>query len=157
PGRYPVRGGELGGAGPRCPLGGARDGAAAPGRLQRPRSQHHRVGLHRQRLLGGSAPVSSTAGIPLLGDSASVTPRAALPLFAALLVLLGSGLAAQSLHRSASGALARVTEERLRGAGATAARTLELPGPPATQAWLRAVMEANGLEGAFIVGPDLRL
>jgi signal transduction histidine kinase len=87
-----------------------------------------------------------------------VTSRAALlPLFAALLVLLGSGLAAQSLHRAASGALARVTEERLRGAGATAARTLEVPGMTATPAWLRAVMEANGLEGAFIVGPDLRL
>ena len=87
-----------------------------------------------------------------------MTSRAALlPLFAALLVLLGSGLAAQSLHRAASGALARVTEERLRGAGATAARTLEVPGMTATPAWLRAVMEANGLEGAFIVGPDLRL
>jgi len=90
----------------------------------------------------------------LLGRN-PVTPRIALPLFAALLVLLGSGLAAQSLHRAANAALARVTEERLRGAGATAARTLEMPGMTAAQPWLRAVMEANGLEGAFIVGPDL--
>jgi signal transduction histidine kinase len=94
-------------------------------------------------------------GIPLLGESAPMAPRIALPLFAALLVLLGSGLAAGSLHRAASAAVARVTEERLRGAGATAARTLEVPGMTATQSWLRAVMEANGLEGAFIVGPDL--
>ena len=90
----------------------------------------------------------------LLGRN-PVTPRIALPLFAALLVLLGSGLAAQSLHRAANAALARVTEERLRGAGATAARTLEMPGMTAAQPWLRAVMEANALEGAFIVGPDL--
>jgi signal transduction histidine kinase len=84
-------------------------------------------------------------------------PRFALPLLAAFLVLLGSGLAAQSLHRAASASLARVTEERLRGAGATAARALEVPGFSADPAWLRAVMEANGLEGAFIVDPDLRL
>jgi two-component system OmpR family sensor kinase len=83
--------------------------------------------------------------------------RAALPLLAALVVLLGSGLAAQSLHRAATGALARVTEERLRGAGTTAARALEVPGFAADPAWLRAVMEANALEGVFIVDADLRL
>ena len=83
--------------------------------------------------------------------------RALLPVLLALLGLAGAGLAMRSLHDAASLALQRATEERLRGAGTTAARTLEQPGFQPDAAWLRAVVEANGLEGAFLLDPKLRV
>lgn len=83
--------------------------------------------------------------------------RALLPLLLAVLGLAGAGIATWSLHRAASSALQRATEERLRGAGATAARTLEQPGFQPDAGWLRAVVEANGLEGAFLLDPRLRV
>jgi two-component system, OmpR family, sensor kinase len=83
--------------------------------------------------------------------------RVLLPLVLAVLGLAGAGLATLSLHRAASAALQRATEERLQGAGNTAARTLEQPGFEPDAAWLRAVVEANGLEGAFLLDPGLRV
>ncbi|HET6984710.1 MAG TPA: HAMP domain-containing sensor histidine kinase [Myxococcaceae bacterium] len=83
--------------------------------------------------------------------------RALLPLVLAVLGLAGAGLATLSLHGAASSTLQRTTEERLRGAGVTAARTLEQPGFTADPAWLRSVVEANGLEGAFLLDSRLRV
>jgi two-component system, OmpR family, sensor kinase len=75
------------------------------------------------------------------------------PLAAALLGLAGSLAATLALHRAASSALDGVLTERLRGAGETAARLLEAA--PATPAQLRAIMEANALDGAYLVSPSL--
>ncbi len=83
--------------------------------------------------------------------------RALLPLLLAVLGLTGAGLATLSLHRAASSALQRATEERLRGAGITAARTLEQPGFSPDGSWLRSVVEANGLEGALLLDPRLHV
>src|SRR5262249_30249809 len=121
---------------------GARDGAALPGRFQHSGPQRDRVGVHRKRGLDGDG---------------ALMRRALLPLALALLVLTGAGLATLSLHRGASATLQRATEERLRGAGATAARTLEQPGFQPDAGWLRAVVESNGLEGALLVDPHLRI
>jgi len=83
--------------------------------------------------------------------------RVLLPLGLAMLGLAGAGLATFSLHRAASAALQRATEERLRGAGNTAARTIEQPGFEPDAGWLRAVVEANGLEGALLLDPRLHV
>ena len=83
--------------------------------------------------------------------------RALLPLLLAVLGLAGAGIATWSLHRAATATLQRATEERLRGAGTTAARTLEQPGFQPDAGWLRAVVEANGLEGAFLLDPRLHV
>ena len=83
--------------------------------------------------------------------------RTLLPLLLAVLGLAGAALATLSLHRAASTALQRATEERLRGAGTTAARTLEQPGFAPDAAWLRAVVDANGLEGALLLDGRLRV
>jgi two-component system, OmpR family, sensor kinase len=80
-------------------------------------------------------------------------PRAALAIVAGLLGLAGSLGATLFLHRSAAGALERVLEERLRGAGETAAELLART--PPDRAALRAVMTANGLEGASVLDGEL--
>jgi signal transduction histidine kinase len=82
-------------------------------------------------------------------------PRVAAPALAALLGLAGSLGATLYLHRAAGDALDRVLEERLRGAGETTAGLLGRGEPD--DALLRSVMAANGLEGAFVVGPGLRV
>jgi two-component system OmpR family sensor kinase len=82
-------------------------------------------------------------------------PRTALAILAGLLGLAGSLAATVFLHRSAAGALDRVLEERLRGAGETAAELLARV--PADRSALRAVMTANGLEGASVLTPDLEI
>jgi signal transduction histidine kinase len=81
--------------------------------------------------------------------------RTLAPVLAGLIGLAGALGATLALHRAATAALDRVLEERLRGAGETAARLLggAAPDPAA----LRATMEANGLEGAYLLGPDLRV
>ncbi len=81
--------------------------------------------------------------------------RALVPLAAGLIGLAGSLGATLFLHRAASSALDRVLEERLRGAGETAAGLLgrDAPAPPE----LRAIMEANGLEGAYVLSPSLEV
>ena len=81
--------------------------------------------------------------------------RAVAPVVAGLIGLAGSLAATHSLHRAAAAALDRVLEERLRGAGETAAELLggAAPDPAA----LRATMDANGLEGASLLSPDLRV
>ncbi|MGZ3479478.1 MAG: sensor histidine kinase [Myxococcaceae bacterium] len=83
--------------------------------------------------------------------------RALLPLLLAVLGLAGAGIATWSLHRAATATLQRATEERLRGAGTTAARTLEQHGFQPDAGWLRSVVEANGLEGAFLLDPRLHV
>jgi signal transduction histidine kinase len=81
--------------------------------------------------------------------------RALAPLAAGLLGLAGSLGATVFLHRAASASLDRVLAERLRGAGETAAELLASADPaPET---LRALMAANGLEGAYLVSPSLRV
>lgn len=82
-----------------------------------------------------------------------MSSRVLAPLAAALLGLAGSLAATFALHRSASAALDGVLTERLRGAGETAARLLETA--PATRDRLRALMDANALDGAYLVSPSL--
>ncbi len=82
-----------------------------------------------------------------------MTRRALTPIAAALIGLAGSLAATLWLHRAAAVALDRVLEERLRGAGETAARLLASSGP--SQRRLREVMDANRLEGAYVVTREL--
>ena len=79
--------------------------------------------------------------------------RALVPALAGLVGLAGSLLATLFLYRAAAGAIDRVLEERLRGAGETAAGLLSRGDPAAAD--LRAVMDANALEGAYVVSPAL--
>jgi signal transduction histidine kinase len=79
--------------------------------------------------------------------------RPLVPALAGLVGLAGSLLATLFLHRAASGAIDRVLEERLRGAGETAAGMLARVDPAAAD--LGAVVAANGLEGAYLVSPAL--
>jgi signal transduction histidine kinase len=81
--------------------------------------------------------------------------RVVAPLAALVVGLAGSLGATLFLYRSAAASLDRVLEERLRGAGETAAELLAR-GPP-TPEGLRAVMRANALEGAYVVSPALRV
>jgi len=80
-------------------------------------------------------------------------PRALVPILAALLGLAGSLAATLFLHRSASGTLERVLEERLRGTGETA--VLSLSGKLSDASLLRALMEANALDGALVLDRSL--
>ncbi len=79
--------------------------------------------------------------------------RALVPAFAGLLGLAGTLLATLFLYRAAAAAVDRVLEERLRGAGETAAGMLARADP--VSADLRPVMIANRLEGAYLVSPSL--
>jgi two-component system, OmpR family, sensor kinase len=79
--------------------------------------------------------------------------RALAPIAAALLGLAGSLAATFALHRAASAAIDRVLDERLRGAGETAARLVDARDP--APARLRDVMDVNRLEGAYVLSPDL--
>jgi two-component system, OmpR family, sensor kinase len=79
--------------------------------------------------------------------------RLRIPVVAALVGLLGSLAATLALYRAASRAVDRVQEERLRGAGQTASELLAGSAP--TAALLRAIMVANGLDGAYVVSPRL--
>lgn len=78
--------------------------------------------------------------------------QAVSPLGVALLGLLGSLAATLYLYRSAATALDTVLEERLRGAGETAAAWIGRSEP--TPDDLRAVMRANGLEGAYVLSRE---
>lgn len=75
--------------------------------------------------------------------------RVAVALVAGLLAFAGSLAAIFQLHRSAAAALDRVLEERLRGAGDTAARLFGARLPAAAE--LKALMDANELEGAYVL------
>ncbi len=81
--------------------------------------------------------------------------RARVPIVAALVGLAGSLAATLALYRAAAGALDRVQEERLRGAGETASELLG--GDSATPERLRSIMTANGLDGAYVVSPELEV
>ena len=81
--------------------------------------------------------------------------RALAPIVAALIGLAGALGATLALYRAGAAALDRVLEERLRGAGETAAKLLG--GATPDRAALRATMDANGLEGAYLLGRDLRI
>lgn len=85
--------------------------------------------------------------------SSKAISRITAPAVAALLGLMGSLGVTLYLQGAAGDALDRVLEERLRGAGETAAGMLAR-GQPDAEA-VRAVMAANGLEGAYVVGPGL--
>jgi two-component system OmpR family sensor kinase len=79
--------------------------------------------------------------------------RALAPLVAGLLGLAGALGATLYLHRAADAAVAKVLEERLRGAGETAASLVDASrDQPAA---LRSVMRANRLEGAYLLTLDL--
>lgn len=82
-----------------------------------------------------------------------MTRRALTPLAVALVGLAGSLAATFALYRAAGEALDRMQEERLRGAGETA--SLLLAGAAPTSERLRAIMAANGLDGAYVVSPSL--
>jgi two-component system OmpR family sensor kinase len=84
-----------------------------------------------------------------------IARRASVPLAAALLGLAGSLGATLALYRAAASALDRVLEERLHGAGETAAELLARGEP--TPELLRAIMAANGLEGAYVLSPELKM
>ena len=75
------------------------------------------------------------------------------PVLAGLVSLAGSLLATLFLYRAAADSIDRLLEERLRGAGETAAGMIA-GGEPAG-AELGAVMEANRLEGAYVISPEL--
>lgn len=75
--------------------------------------------------------------------------RALAPLVAGLLGLAGALAATLYLHRAATAAVDRVLEERLAGAGATAAELLGRAGDDPVV--LRAAMAASELEGAYLV------
>jgi len=75
------------------------------------------------------------------------------PLLAALLGLAGSLAATLYVFHAAEGALARVFEERLRGAGESAALFLGGAAPPAGH--LHALMRVNSLDGASLLDRSL--
>ncbi len=79
--------------------------------------------------------------------------RALAPILAGLIGLAGSLGATLFLHRAASTALDRVLEERLRGAGETAAGMFGRVEPSGAE--LRSVMTSNGLEGAYLLSRGL--
>ncbi len=81
--------------------------------------------------------------------------RALAPIVAALIGLAGALGATLALYRAGAAALDRVLEERLRGAGETAAELLG--GATPDRAALRATMDANALEGAYLLAPDLHI
>jgi len=81
--------------------------------------------------------------------------RTLVPAVAALLGLAGSLAVTFYLHRAAATAVDGLLEARLRSAGETAAELLARS-PPTSQG-LRAVMEANGLEGTYLLSPSLRI
>jgi two-component system OmpR family sensor kinase len=81
--------------------------------------------------------------------------RALVPLVAGLLGLAGSLGTTLYLHRAANAALDRVLEERMLGAGETAAEMVGRS-PPSTTT-LRAVMKANQLEGIYLLSPSLEV
>ena len=78
--------------------------------------------------------------------------RAALPLMAGLLGLAGTLGTTLYLHSAAAAALERTLEERLRGAGETAAALLS-PASASPEV-LRSLMRSSKLEGAYLLGPD---
>ena len=78
---------------------------------------------------------------------------ALVPIAAAALGLVGSLAATAFLHASAARALDQVLDERLRGAGEAAAGLLQ--GTVLSAAQIRRLMQANQLEGAFLLDRDL--
>ena len=76
-------------------------------------------------------------------------------LLVTLLALAGALGSTLFLHRAASAALDRVLEERLRGAGETAAQLLAGRRPQPAE--LRALMAANELEGAYVLDAALEV
>jgi two-component system OmpR family sensor kinase len=81
--------------------------------------------------------------------------RALVPFVAGLLGLAGTLAATLYLHRAADAALDRVLEERMLGAGETAAEMVGRTLP--STATLRAVMKANQLEGIYLLSPTLEV
>lgn len=82
--------------------------------------------------------------------------RAVMPIATAMLGLAGSLAVMFVLHRAATEAIDRALEERLRGAGETAAALLS-ERPDSSRDRLREVMEANRLEGAYVISSALEI
>ncbi len=76
-----------------------------------------------------------------------------MPVVAAAIGLAGSLLATLTLYQAASAAVDQVLDERLRGAGESAARLFAAM--PSDARRLTALMQANSLEGAFVVDRSL--
>ncbi len=76
-------------------------------------------------------------------------------LLLAALGLVGAAAATLFLHRAAESALDRVLDERLRAAGESAALLLGAPQPGSHR--LRALMEANALDGAVLLDEQLTI
>jgi signal transduction histidine kinase len=85
--------------------------------------------------------------------SAGTGSRAAGPLALALLGLGGALAATLALHHAGSAALEQALEARLRGAGESAA--LLLGDTPPTPERLAALMQANALDGVYVVDAAL--
>ena len=81
--------------------------------------------------------------------------RALAPLAAAGIGLAGALAATLSLHHAAMAAVDHVLEEKLAGAGTATAALLA--GVPPTAERLHEVMRANGLDGVYVIGRDLRV
>jgi len=84
-----------------------------------------------------------------------VTGRSFAPLVAAAIGLVGALAATLWLHHAAVNAVDRVLEERLRGAGESAAALL--PDLPIDPVRLRSIMRSNELEGVYVLEPRLRV
>lgn len=78
-----------------------------------------------------------------------------IPLLLAALGLASAAAATLFLHRAAESALDRVLDERLRAAGESAALLLGEQQPGSRR--LRALMEANALDGAYLLDPQLTI
>lgn len=78
-----------------------------------------------------------------------------IPIALALVALVGSLLTTLFLDHAAMSALDRVLDERLSGAGESAAALLG--SGPARPESLRMLMQANALDGAYVLTPDLRV
>jgi signal transduction histidine kinase len=77
------------------------------------------------------------------------------PIAAASIGLVGSLAATLSLYHTAASALDRSLEERLRGAGESAAAVLAGSSPEPQR--LRAIMRANGLDAVYVFDRKLRV
>jgi two-component system, OmpR family, sensor kinase len=92
---------------------------------------------------------------PMTPPTSRRAGRVLVPLLASSLGLGGALTTTLYLHHAAVGAIDGLLEERLRGAGESAAALLS--GMPLDSERLRSVMAANGLDGAYVVTANLRV
>lgn len=92
-----------------------------------------------------------------LRGSGALYGRLAPPLIAALTGLAGTLAVTMTLYASALNTLDRVLNERLRGAGESAASLLGTSGIAINSAAMVGIMRANGLESAYVLDGRLRV